>query len=168
MTLRTKPRDHGTPNCQFTIFYHVWWPCMNRNSSNLHSIESPVTYDFPPHLRTRYHPKLHDFGSVLGWPLGTSFGLSQSHGRDSLGLCVWEGGPKSWQILIAKLCVSLAALWNLTQCEVSYSLGSFCITKPVLFHSMSSGPTNLQVFVCLACSFPNPMPLYTCRSFFLL
>jgi hypothetical protein len=30
---------------------------------------------------------LHDFGSVLGWPLDTSFGLSQFRGHGSWLLC---------------------------------------------------------------------------------
>ena len=28
-------------------------------------------------------PTLHDIGSVLGWPLDVSFGLSQFHGHNS-------------------------------------------------------------------------------------
>ena len=67
---KTKPGDHGNPNahnCWFTLFYHVWRPAwieIHWNSLGhiwLHTtLESSVT-------------SLHDFESVLGWPLITFF-----------------------------------------------------------------------------------------------
>jgi hypothetical protein len=38
----TKPGDHGTPNGHnrwFILFYHVWGPRVNRNSSKRHLVE---------------------------------------------------------------------------------------------------------------------------------
>ena len=58
---------------------------MNRNSLKLHLIEGSVTYDFTLHLRAE--TTLHDFGGVLGRPLGTFFGLSQSNGQSSWLVC---------------------------------------------------------------------------------
>ena len=74
-------------------FNHVWGLRMNRNSTNLHSIEGPITYDFTSHLRACDHPKWHEFGSVLGRPLGHFFGLSRFDDHGSLGWCVrqWSG-----------------------------------------------------------------------------
>ena len=91
VTLRTKPWNHGTPNHQSIIFYHVGRLRMNRNSSKLHVIENPVTYDFTPHSRARDHPTLHYFGSVMGWPLGTSIWaltISQSRSLHLSFVCV--------------------------------------------------------------------------------
>ena len=56
--LTQKLGDHGTPNahiCWFIIFYHVWRPCLNINSSNQHLVEGLVTYDFTLHLKVRDH-----------------------------------------------------------------------------------------------------------------
>ena len=61
---------------------------MNRKSLKWHLVEVLVTYDFPLHLGGGGHvTTVHDFGSVLGWPLNTSFGLSYFMVM-ALGSCV--------------------------------------------------------------------------------
>ena len=44
---------------------------MNRNSLESHLVERAVTYDLMLDFEGPYH--IHDFGSVLGRPLGTFF-----------------------------------------------------------------------------------------------
>ena len=56
---------------------------------------------------------LHDFGSVLGWPLNTSFGLSRFHGHGSWLVCevalgvmyTIREGPKLDDLEVSKCCL---------------------------------------------------------------
>ena len=73
--------DHGTlkaHNSWFSIFYHVWGPCMNRNSMKQHLIEGLGTYDFTLHSRARDH-------MTWFWKcLGTAFGQFLLGSRNSM------------------------------------------------------------------------------------
>ena len=79
----TKLRAHGTPkfhSCWFVIFYHLWGPYMNRVHWN--SIWLRARLHMTSHYTWGVVTTLHDLESVLGWPLDTSFGLSQFHGHN--------------------------------------------------------------------------------------
>ena len=84
-----KPGDHCTPNAHsrsFILCYHAWGPQqleIHRNSIWLRT---------QPHLTSHYTwgsvTTLHDFGSVLGWPLDTFFSGSHNFMVTALGSCV--------------------------------------------------------------------------------
>ena len=79
----TKPRDHGTSkshNCWFNIFI----VCENPAWLGIHW--NSIWLRARPHMNSHYTwehvTTLHDFGSVVGQPLDTSFKLSQFHGHN--------------------------------------------------------------------------------------
>ena len=70
----TKLGDHGTPNaddCWFILLYHVWRPAWMEIHWN--SIRLRARSHMTSHYTWGSVTTLHDFGGVLGWPLGTFF-----------------------------------------------------------------------------------------------
>ena len=87
----TKPWDHFTSNAHnhwFILFYHVWthvWTIIHWNSIWLRARSHRTS-----HYTWRSVTTLHDFGSVIGWPLDTVFwALTISWSR--LLARVWSG-----------------------------------------------------------------------------
>jgi hypothetical protein len=72
--LTHNPGDHDTPNahnCWFILFYRVWGPTWIEIHWN------GIWLRAQSHMTSQYTwgsvTTLHDFGSVLGWPLDTFF-----------------------------------------------------------------------------------------------
>ena len=102
--LHTKYDTPNAHNRWFILFYHGWGPTWIESQWN--SMWLRVRSNMTSHYTRGSVTTLHNFGSVLGWPLNTFFWALTFHGRGSWLVCevALRWLPKMMLLCLPRLC----------------------------------------------------------------